>query len=386
MKRVHRLENVPPIGVDAMGAAADAANDTSILRLENLDTDLRPPAAAVDATKASADRDRDSSYLPFLGQVGLRRCIATHMKMLSGQEYHPLEECIVTAGGLNGCMVALNALINPGDEVILTDPTYVGMLNRVRIAGGRPVQVPFNYGEAGWRLDLDKLERAVTPETKAFFIMSPSMPSGAVLDPAEWEAVCELCRKADAWLIYNAAMERILYDGTAYIHPASFPGMRERTVTIGSVSKEFRMIGWRVGWVVGPAPVMRDAGLVSISDVVVPVGIAQPAAKAALEADLSDLQQAIKTWEARRDFIIEALEGLPLKTAPGGWSMLLDTGAMGVAGPEASRRLFDIGRIAATPMVNWGRVHGEQYVRFVFSNEPVERLRGLGERVRKSLE
>ena len=385
MDQVRRLENVPPIGVDAMGAAADAAQDPTILRLENLDTDLRPPAEAVAATKQSADRDKDNSYLPFLGRLELREAVTAHLKKLSGQVYHPRQECLVTAGGLNGCLVALNALINPGDEVIVTDPTYVGLLNRIRIAGGRPVQVPYNLVDDQWRLDLDELKAAVSPKTKAFLVMSPSMPSGATLNRSEWQVICDLCHKIGAWLVYNAAMERILYDQTEYLHPASFAGMRDRTITIGSVSKEFRMIGWRVGWVVGPAPIMRDVGLVSISDVVVPVGLAQPAAKAALEADEADLLKAVKTWEDRRNLIMDELAGLPLRSAAGGWSMLLDAGELGMSGLQASKRLFDIGRIAATPMVNWGRRHGEQYVRFVFSNEPVERLRGIGERVRRSL-
>ncbi|MEJ2089457.1 MAG: pyridoxal phosphate-dependent aminotransferase, partial [Gammaproteobacteria bacterium] len=207
-ERTMRLEGMPTIGVDAMGAAADAARDPAILRLENLDTDLRPPEAALAA--------------------------------------------IVTAGGLNGCLVTLNALVNPGDEVVVTDPTYVGMLNRIRIAMGRPVQVPYVWTGVAWQLDLDRLKAAIGTRTRALFLMNPSMPSGAVLSEEAWSVVAELCQEHDLWLIYNAAMERILYDRRRYLHPASLPGMRARTLTIGSVSKEYRMIGWRVGWVVGP--------------------------------------------------------------------------------------------------------------------------------------
>ena len=385
MRRVQRLKDMPPIGVDAMGDAADAANDPAILRLENLDTDLRPPAAAIAATKASADRDADNSYLPFLGQRGIRAAVARHLERQSGHAYDAARECIVTAGGLNGCMVALNALVDPGDEVVVTDPTYIGMLNRIRVAGGVPRQVPFEWIDGGWRLDLDALRRAVTPKTRVFFIMSPSMPSGAVLNREEWRAVCDLCKESGAWLLYNAAMERILYDGRPYIHPAAFPDMRARTITVGSASKEYRMIGWRVGWVVGPAAIMGDIGLVSISDVVVPVGIAQPAAQAALEGDQQDVAAAVATWQARRTLIAEELDGLPLRPAAGSWSMLLDTGALGHSGVDASKLLFEKGRIAATPMVNWGRRHGDQHVRLVFSNEPAERLTGIGDRVRASL-
>ncbi|MEM8766153.1 MAG: pyridoxal phosphate-dependent aminotransferase [Pseudomonadota bacterium] len=379
-----RLREVPPIGVDAMGARADAAANPDILRLENLDTDLRPPAAALTATHAAIEDDDANSYLPFLGQAALRSAVAERLLVSTGRAYDPEQEVIITAGGLNGCMVTLNALLNPGDEVVVTDPTYIGMLNRIRIAGGVPVQVPFRYGEGRWALDLDRLEAAVGERTRALFIMSPSMPSGAVLDAAAWNAIAGLCERYDLWLIYNAAMERILYDGLPCLHPASLPTLHERTITVGSASKEYRMIGWRVGWVVGPASIMRELGLVSISDVVVPVGIAQQAAAAALRGDQGDVTAAVATWEGRRDLILAELEGFQLRRPSGSWSMLLDAGALGLSGAEASARLFDRGDVAATAMDNWGKTHGSQYLRLVFSNEPLERLAGIGERFRRS--
>ncbi len=383
--RVQRLKSVPSIGVDAMGARADAASDPDILRLENLDTDLRPPRAAVAATQAAVLDDDANSYLPFLGQADLREAVAAHLKDTSGQIYHPEEECIITAGGLNGCMVTLSALIDPQDEVVVTDPTYIGMLNRIRIAGGVPVQVPFIWLDGQWQLDLDRLRDSIGPRTRALFIMNPSMPSGACLSEEAWQVIAGLCHEHDLWLIYNAAMERILYDGRPYRHPATMDGMRERTITVGSVSKEYRMIGWRVGWVVGPGRILREIGLVSISDVVVPVGIAQAGAAAALRGPAQDVHDAVAIWEQRRNLIVRELEGMPLRTPAGGWSMLLDAGAMGFSGAEASQRLFEKGRVAATSMENWGTIHGAQYVRLVFSNEPLARLAGIGDRFRRSL-
>ena len=119
--------------------------------------------------------------------------------------------------------------------------------------------------------------------------------------------------------------------------------------------------------------------------VVVPVGIGQEAARAALETPAEDVAQAVAEWQRRRDVIVEELADLPLIPAAGSWSMLLDTGALGHDGATASQRLLERGAIAATPMINWGEVNGPQFVRFVFSNEPVARLRGIGERVRRAL-
>ncbi|MHA2193402.1 MAG: pyridoxal phosphate-dependent aminotransferase, partial [Candidatus Thorarchaeota archaeon] len=241
--------------------------DPEVLRLENLDTDLAPPAAAIAATQAAIGRDEDNSYLPFTGRLALREAIAQHVREQTGYNYSP-REVVITCGGTEGMFDALLATTDPGDEVILTDPTYAGMIYRVRLAGALPKLVPFIASNGEWRLDLDALRAAVSGKTRVLFIMNPSMPSGAVLNREEWSAISNICQECSAWLIYNAVMERILFDGRPFIHPAGSVGMGERTIIVGSVSKEYRMIGWRVGWVVGPASIMSDIALVHIYNVV----------------------------------------------------------------------------------------------------------------------
>lgn len=378
-----RLRDIPGFSIDRVAAAAGA--DPAVLRLENLDTDLRPPAAALAATRAAIDSDDANSYLPFTGTDELRRAAAAHVSRSSGVAYDPALECVIAAGGTAGMFNVLLAALDPGDEVILTDPTYAGMIYRVRLAGAVPRLVPFVRAGREWRLDLEALNAAVSPRTRMIFLMNPSMPSGAVLNGDEWQAVAALCTERRLWLLYNAAMERILYDGRRYVHPASLPGMAEWTITVGSVSKEYRMIGWRVGWVVGPASLMPDVARVGIYNVVTPVGIAQPAAAAALTTTDDGLGQAVAEWEQRRDLLVAELEGLPLTPAGGGWSMLLDVAALGLDSFTASERLLSRGRIAATPMRHWGEVNGERFIRLVFSNEPLTRLTGAGRRVRESL-
>jgi aspartate/methionine/tyrosine aminotransferase len=380
---VDRLKDVPGFSIDRVAAAAGA--DPDVLRLENLDTDLRPPESALEATRSAIDDDDANSYLPFVGSATLREAVARHVSRLSGVAYDPDRQCVITAGGTEGLLNVLLATLNPGDEVLLTDPTYAGMIYRARLAGGMPRLVPFVLREGQWRLDLDALAGAVSARTRAVFLMNPSVPSGAVLDREEWQAVAALCVRHSLWLIYNAAMERILFDGRPYLHPAGLPGMAERTLTVGSVSKEYRMIGWRVGWVVGPAEVMADVARVGIYNVVTPVGLTQKAAAAALAAPESDLTAAVAEWQRRRDLIVEELGGEPLIPAAGGWSMLLDVGAMGLDSFTASERLLERGKIAATPMRHWGQVNGDRFVRLVFSNEPAQRLAGIGRRVRAAL-
>ena len=379
---VRRLAGIPGFAIDEVAARAGA--DPQVLRLENLDTDLPPPAVAVAATRAAVGTDAANSYLPFIGTIELRTAVAAHLDRQTGRAYDPDREVVITAGGTEGMLDALLALTDPGDEVILTDPTYAGMINRVRLAGGVPRLVPLVQGVGEWRLDLDALRDAASPRTRVVFLMNPSMPSGAVLDRTEWDAVAELCRARDCWLLYNAAMERILFDGRGAIHPAALPGMAERTIVVGSVSKEYRMIGWRVGWVAGPEAILADIARVHLYNVVSPPGIAQSGAAAALNAPPADFAAAVAEWERRRDAVLLSLSGFPLMRAAGGWSMLLDVRVMGHDSFTASRLLLDRGRVAATPMRDWGEVNGDRFVRLVFSNEPVARLAELGDRLRQA--
>jgi aspartate/methionine/tyrosine aminotransferase len=382
---VSRLAHITPIGVEQMGDLADRLHDPAVLRLENLDTDLRPPPSALAFTRQAVDDDAANSYLPFVGLDRTRQAAADLVSRQSGQAYDWKTECIISAGGLSGILNVLLATLEPGDEVLLTDPIYVGLVNRVRLAGGIPRYVPLIPSPAGWRLDLAALAAIDPAPVRVALLMSPSMPTGAVCTAEEWAALIAFCRQAGCWLINDAAMERILFDGRQVIHPASFAGMRERVITIGAASKEYRMIGWRVGWVVGPAPMIADVARVSLTNVVCQTGIAMGAVATAITDPDNGIAASVAEWQRRRDVVLAELAGLPVIPPHGGWSLLLDVSPFGLESAEASRRLLDRGKIAATPMVNWGSATSNRYVRLVFANEPVARLHGLGQRVRAAL-
>lgn len=382
---VSRLSNITPIGVEQMGDLADSLRDPEVLRLENLDTDLRPPRRAVELTKIAVDADDANSYLPFIGQTALRQAATALVSARAGVEYDWRTECIISAGGLSGILNVLLATLEPGDEVLLTDPCYVGLINRVRLAGGVPRFVPLVPEPAGWRLDLVALGEIDPGPVRAALMMSPSMPSGAVLDSGEWQAIVDFCLRADCWLIDDAAMERILFDGRECVHPASFAGMRERVVTVGSASKEYRMIGWRVGWIVGPATLMADVARVSIANVVCQTGIAMGAVAAAITGGDDGIEACTREWQARRDLLLHELAGFQVVPPHGGWSLLVDMAPLGLDGTAASKKLLATAGVAATPMVNWGGASTARWLRIVYANEPLSRLDGIGKRFRAAL-
>ncbi|MGK5553849.1 pyridoxal phosphate-dependent aminotransferase [Actinomadura kijaniata] len=380
---VSRLRDIPGIGVDVVGEAADALADPDVLRLENLDTDLPPPAVALEATRAAVGDDAANSYLPFHGHRSLREAAAEHVGRVAGRRYDPATECVSVAGGLNGILNTLLATVEPGQEVVLCDPVYAGLVNRVRLAGGVPRFVPSHPTAGGWTVDPGRLAAAVGPATAAVLVMGPAMPTGLVLDDGHWAALAEACDRHDAWLVYDAAMERLRFDGRSPAHPARHDALAGRVITVGSASKELRMIGWRVGWVVGPAPVLADIRLVGLTNVVCQVGLAQDAVAAALRAPDADRDVAAATaeWRRRCETVLRQLSGYPLIRPHGGWSLLVDAAALGLTPAALSERLLRRGRVAATPMDGWGP-SGERYLRLVFANEGTDRLADLAERFR----
>ncbi len=380
---VRRLERIPGFNIDRIAAAA--GDDPDVLRLENLDTDIRPPEEAIEATRAAIGEDDANSWLPFTGRDDLKHAVAAYIERRGGPRYDGAREIVITSGEGDAMLDALFCLTDPGDEVVLTDPTYAGMLNRVRLVGAEPRLAPLHVVGGEWRLDLDAFNAAVNERTRVVFLNNASFPSGWVASDGEWEAVASMCRERDLWLLYWAGFEGVLYDGRAPRQPASLPDMRDRTVTVGAVTLEQRMIAWRVGWVVAPGELVNDVSRVQIYNGLVPSGFGQIGACVALTLPDDHLDAANEECQRRRDETLRQLEGLPAVRPAGAWSLLLDVAELGLDCLDVSDRLL-AEKVAATPMRGWGGEIADRHVRFVFSNEPVERLALLGDRVRRALE
>jgi aspartate/methionine/tyrosine aminotransferase len=379
---VRRLETIPGFNIDRVAAAA--GDDPEMLRMENLDTDIPPPAEAMEATRAAIGEDEANSWLPFTGRDDLKDAVAAFVERRGGPRYDGRREIVITCGEGDAMVDALFCLTDPGDEVVLTDPTYAGMLNRVRLVGAVPRLVPLVVQDGEWRLDLDALRAAVTDRTRVVFVNNASFPSGWVASDEEWDAVASLCRDRDLWLLYWAGFEGVLFDGRTVRHPAALDGMRDRTVTIGCPTLEQRMIAWRIGWIVAPGELVNDVSRVHIYNGLVPSGFNQIGTCVALTLEDDGLAAANAEWQRRRDETLRQLDGLPAVRPAGSWSLLLDVAALGLECMDVSERLLQQ-KVAATPMRGWGGEVAERHVRFVFSNEPVERLATLGERVRAAL-
>jgi len=345
-------------------------------RLENADTDLPPPAHAIEATRNAVGVDRYNSYLPLHGLPELRQAISERYHADLGLRYDPDGEVVVTSGVGEAMLDVLLSYVNEGDRVLMTNPTYNGMAQRVRLAGG--VQVFTNQVEAkGWHLDPSELRRAAKG-CKVIFYGSPSMPTGVVFGRDETDALAEAAVENDALVVFNAAVDKVLYDGKTVINPATLPGLRERTITVGCVTKNYNMVGWRIGWAVGPRELLQPVHDVHIFNGIMASGYSEAGAAAALSGPQDYVSVSVQTYQRRRDALIARLRtiaGMRLVAPDGGYFFIANIEAFAVASGDFCRRLLDEEEVAITPMNAWGSDDfGDHHVRFIFTNEPEDRL------------
>ncbi|WOX11263.1 pyridoxal phosphate-dependent aminotransferase [Streptomyces sp. N50] len=194
---------------------------------------------------------RGNQYPPGPGVPELRTAITAHQQRRYGLSYDPDTEVLVTAGATEAIAAALLALVEPGDEVIALEPYYDSYAACVAMAGGTRVPVTLRPSEGRFRLDLDELRAAVTDRTRLLLINTPHNPTGTVLTREELAAVAELAVERDLLVITDEVYEHLVFDEAEHIPLVTFPGMRERTVSIGSAGKTFSFTGWKVGWVTG---------------------------------------------------------------------------------------------------------------------------------------
>ncbi|KUN62116.1 aminotransferase [Streptomyces canus] len=204
---------------------------------------------------------RGNQYPPGPGVPELRTAVAAHQERRYGLAYDPDTEVLVTAGATEAIAAALLALVEPGDEVVALEPYYDSYAACIAMAGGTRVPVtlrPHFEGSAGFRLDLDELRAAVTDRTRLLLINTPHNPTGTVLTREELTAIAELAVERDLLVVTDEVYEHLVFDEAEHLPLATFPGMRERTVSIGSAGKTFSFTGWKVGWVTA-APALTAA-------------------------------------------------------------------------------------------------------------------------------
>jgi len=249
-----------------------------------------------------------TKYTNAAGTLELKNAICERHKIDYGTSY-AANECVVTVGGKHAIFNLMQALVEPGDEVVIPVPYWVTYKDVVNYAGAKCVFVDTDENE-GFDLRASMIERALTPKTKMILINSPSNPSGAVFAWGELEKIFALAKDRGIWVLTDECYHRFLYD-SAPVSMASLPGAKETVVVAGSLSKTYAMTGWRIGFVLGPAAVATGITKLQSHSTSNPTSIAQKAALEALKGPQESVGIMLAEYKIRRDYVIERLRAMP---------------------------------------------------------------------------
>jgi polar amino acid transport system ATP-binding protein/arginine:pyruvate transaminase len=318
-------------------AAQRAGEDVIVLSIGDPDIATPEPitAAAIEALQAG-----DTHYCDVAGRPELRQAIADLHGRLTGQAVSA-DSTILVAGAQNGLYAAAMCLLEEGDEVIVFDPVYVTYEATLKASGASLVRVPCPAA-GGFRPDLAALRAAITERTRAIFFANPNNPTGVVLDAGELEAIAELARQHDLWVVVDEVYESLAFE-QPHLYFATLPGMRDRTVSIGSLSKSHAMTGWRTGWVVACPELVAHIENLALNMLYGLPGFVQEAALAAVLAYDPVTQDMRELYRRRRDLVVNALEGCaPLKVLKpqAGMFVLLDVRGSGLSSLDFAWQLF----------------------------------------------
>lgn len=254
--------------------------------------------------------DGFTKYSPNPGYLDLREAIAEKVEQVNGYRVDPGSEVFVTVGAMQALALTFMVGIDPGDEVLVTDPSYTNFEATVALAGGRVVYVPTDP-ERGYLPRAEDLAAAVTPRTRAILVNSPANPTGAVYPRDLLHAIAEICLRRDLLLISDETYGRLTYGDIQAVSPASFPGLADRTVSIFSFSKEYAMTGWRIGYLTGPAPMLQVMAPVQEAMASCVNAATQRAALAALRGPQDCVETMRQAYQRRRDLVVERLGRMP---------------------------------------------------------------------------
>lgn len=290
-----------------------------------------------------------TQYTSNYGLLELRQAIAADLSRRYEVVYNPGAELLVSTGVSEGLNIAMQALLDPGDEVLSPNPYYVAYPATVLLAGGVFVPVPTREDD-GFRVRVEALEAALTPRSKVLLLGYPANPTGAVLENDDLAAIASFVERHDLLVVTDSIYERLTYDGAHELF-AAYPGMRERTVLLGGFSKSYAMTGWRLGYIAAPADIIE--GIMRIHQYVMlsaPTA-AQFAALEALQHAEADVEMMVASYDRRRRLIVDGLNraGLPCHEPRGAFYAFPNVSSTGLDDEQFAERLLLEERVAVVP-------------------------------------
>ncbi|HEV2529258.1 MAG TPA: pyridoxal phosphate-dependent aminotransferase [Thermomicrobiales bacterium] len=347
-------------------ARALEAEGRDVIHLEVGEPDVETPAHVIEAGREALAAGW-THYGPAPGDPELRAAIAETINRDRGTSYQPTQ-AIVCPGAKPIMFFALLALVQAGDEVIYPDPGFPIYGSMVTFSGATPVPIPLRE-ERGFALDVDELERLITPRTRMLIVNTPGNPTGGVIPPADLERIAALAVKHDLWVLSDEIYAQIIFEGE-HVSLATFPGMAERTILLDGFSKTYAMTGWRLGYGLLPAELVDPFTKLMVNSVSCASVAVQRAGLAALTGPQDDVVMMREAFQRRRDLVVSglnAIDGLSCATPAGAFYVFPNISATGMTSAAFAGNLLQEQAVATIAGTSFGR-HGEGYIRLSTAN------------------
>lgn len=363
------------------------SNSLGAINLSQGFPDFPAPTAIKEAAKAAIDADINQYPITW-GAPAFLQAIATKYRDWYGMMPDPEREICVTCGSTEAMVASMLGVLDPGDEVIVFEPYYENYWPDAVLTGATPRFVPLHAPD--WSFDAAELAAAFGPRTRGIVINTPNNPTGKVFTREELELIAGLCQQWDVMVFTDEIYEHIIYDGATHVPPATVAGLEDRTITISALSKTYAVTGWRVGWIVAPAELMR--GIRPVHDFLTVAAAAplQEAGVVALQLPESFYLQQAEEYRARRDLLLSILAETGFEARPprGAYYVMADCSHLGFADDaEAAHHLVEHVGVATVPGSSFYRDEtklGAQTLRFAFPKK-LETLEAAGELLRTRL-
>jgi aspartate/methionine/tyrosine aminotransferase len=335
--------------------------------------DFDTPAHIKDAAKEALDKGL-VHYTNSAGTLELREALCARMKKDFNLDTAP-DEVIFTSGATEAIYVALQSILDPGDEVIVPEPMYVYYNGWCRLCGAEPVNIPLKESE-GFNIDCAEIESKISPNTKAIILTSPHNPTGQVYSVDTIKAIADLAIKHNLMVIADDIYNYIIYDDMPYVCIASLEGMKQRTLVVGSFSKSYAMDGWRLGYLLGPREIISNCLKLHQHMVSCPNTFVQIGAVAALTSSQDCVREMVKEFGRRRGLLLTSLDsiGFDYVKPKGAFYIFPSIKKYGRSSKEMAEYLLEEARVATVPGTAFGPT-GEGYIRISYaaSYEDIEK-------------
>lgn len=382
----NRLRNVLSLrSLEATRMRDIALKTKGVIKLTSGEPDFITPAHIREAAKKALDEGY-TFYTSTSGIPEFREAVAEKIEKECHVKIDPDSEVIATPGGIEGIFLAIMGVINPGDEVLIPDPGYVGYPPCIKFAGGIPVPVPLSE-DKDFRLEPFEIEKRITRASKMVILNSPSNPTGMVIGLSDLKAIAEIAERHDLLILSDDAYEKIIYDDAKHHSVLSVLGMKERTILIGSFSKTYAMTGWRIGYLVANKNLIQNLIKIQSSIVLCTNAVVQKATVAALRGPQDCVGEMLREYDKRRHFIVRklnAIDGILCPMPKGAFFVFPSIKEIGLDSLKLTEFLLREAKVAVYPGMAYG-AQGEGHIRLTYATS-IEQIETALERIEKSLE